>query len=55
MLVGDHSHTSRLRQGTQGMLAREHVSPQVMLTCEDISTQDMLTREPRKHSRHVGT
>ena len=57
-------HTSRVRQGAQGMLPREIVSFQAMLTSEYISTLDMWTRESRKHvsgmqardhTKHIGT
>lgn len=44
-----------MRQGTQGTLARDHVSMQSILTNEYISPQGMLTREARKHIRRVGT
>ena len=48
-------HASRVRQGSQGMLACEHVRSQATLIREYISTQSMLTCNARKHSRHVGT
>ena len=56
-------HTSRVRQGTQDMLTRKHVSTQTTLTREYKKTQDMLVREhamhvamwARKHRRHVTT
>ena len=46
-------HTSLVREGTQGMLTREHVSSQATLTREYKSTQGALTREARKHPRHT--
>ena len=56
MLAGDHIvKTRHVKQGTQGMLAREHLSPQSTLTHEYITTQGMLTREARKLSRHIDT
>ena len=45
--------TSYVRKGTQGMLARNHVSLQGTFTSEYISTQAMLTREARKHIMHA--
>ena len=54
MLAGDHVVTQTV-QGTQGMLAREHVSSQATLTRQYISTQGTLTYEERNHSRHVST
>ena len=57
MHVGRSSrgHTSYVRQGTQGMLVREHVSLQETLAHEPINMQSMLTSEAPKHSRHVST
>ena len=45
---------SHLKQGTQGMLEREHLSSQGTLTGEYVSTQGIMTGEAYKHSRHVG-
>ena len=44
-------HASLVRQGTQGMLAREHVTSQATFTREYVSTQGMLTPEACKHSK----
>ena len=57
-LAGDHvsrGHASRMRHGTQDLLARNHVSLQATLAHEYISTQGMLTREVRKQSMHLWT
>ena len=43
-------HPSNVRQRTQGMLEREHVSLQGTLTREYVSRQGMMTREAGMHS-----
>ena len=48
-------HTSRVRQRTQNMLARDQVILKARLTGEYIRMQSMLIRETCKHSCHVDT
>ena len=43
-------HPSNVRQRTQGMLEREHVSLQGTLAREYVSRQGMMTREAGMHS-----
>ena len=55
-MAGDYVvKQANVRQRTQGILAREHVSSQGTLTHESMSTQGTLTRETRKHSRNIDT